>query len=115
MKRIVSFISVTIFLLSNNLAVYGQSDFVDRASKLKNYKQARPIEKVYLHFDKPYYAAGDTMYFKAYVTYAEQYRLSGLSGVLHVNLINTAGIIEQSIKLKLNNGIAWGDFALPGT
>ena len=29
--------------------------------KLKNYTGTHPAEKIYLHFDKPYYAAGDTI------------------------------------------------------
>jgi TonB-dependent SusC/RagA subfamily outer membrane receptor len=81
--------------------------------KLVSYTQDFPIEKAYLQFDKPYYAAGDTIYFKAYVTVGEQHKLSGISGVLHVDLINTKNKIDQSIKLQLNGGISWGDFALP--
>ncbi|MDB5133436.1 MAG: TonB-dependent receptor, partial [Mucilaginibacter sp.] len=67
----------------------------------------------YLHFDKPYYVAGDTIYFKAYVTLGEKHRLSSLSGVLHIELVNTNNKIDQSIKLQLTNGLTWGDFALP--
>jgi len=70
-------------------------------------------EKAYLQFDKPYYAAGDTIYFKAYLTSGEQHQLSNLSGLLHVDLINTHNSIDQSIKLQLDSGITWGDFALP--
>lgn len=70
-------------------------------------------EKAYLHFDKPYYAAGDTIYFKAYVTLGEKHQPSGLSGVLHVDLINTNNKVDQSIKLQIANGVAWGDFTLP--
>jgi len=78
-------------------------------SGLANY----PTEKAYLQFDKPYYIGGDTLYFKAYVTAGEQHKLSGLSGVLHVDLINTNNKIDQSIILQLDSGITWGDFALP--
>ncbi|HEY8929779.1 MAG TPA: MG2 domain-containing protein [Mucilaginibacter sp.] len=74
---------------------------------------ARPVEKAYLQFDKPYYAAGDTIYFKAYVTLRERHRLSDQSGVLHVDLINPYNKIDQSIKLQLVNGLASGDFSLP--
>ncbi|HEY5463956.1 MAG TPA: hypothetical protein VIJ95_11920, partial [Hanamia sp.] len=66
-----------------------------------------------MQFDKPYYAAGDTIYFKAYVTEGEQHQLSELSGVLHVDFIDTENKIEQSLKLQLDSGLAWGDFALP--
>ena len=82
-------------------------------AKLKKFSAEHIAEKAYLHFDKPYYAAGDTIYFKAYVTLGEKHELSGLSGVLHVDLINTANKINSSLKLQLRGGVAWGDFALP--
>ncbi|TSD67159.1 hypothetical protein FFF34_007120 [Inquilinus sp. KBS0705] len=72
-------------------------------------------EKAYLHFDKPYYAASDTIYFKAYVTMGERHQPSTISGVLHVDLINPLNKIDKSIKLQLINGVAWGDFDLPDT
>jgi len=82
-------------------------------SKLKTFLTTHLTEKAYLQFDKPYYATGDTVYFKAYVTFGERHQLSTLSGVLHVDLINTNNKIDQSIKLQLVNGLAWGDFLLP--
>ncbi|WP_259068278.1 MG2 domain-containing protein [Mucilaginibacter sp. X4EP1] len=82
-------------------------------SKLALYLHKYESEKAYLQFDKPCYAAGDTIYFKAYVTLGERHNLSDLSGVLHVDLINTSNKTDQSIKLELKSGIAWGDFALP--
>jgi hypothetical protein len=81
-------------------------------TKLKTFAAQHITEKAYLHFDKPYYATGDTAYFKAYVTADEDHRLSTLSGVLHVDLINPANHIDRSIKLQLQNGVAWGDFVL---
>ena len=91
---------------------YGQSPVV---LKLKSYTSNHASEKAYLHFDKPYYATGDTIYFKAYVTLGERHELSGLSGVLHVDLINPDNKIEQGIKLPIVNGFGWGDFVLPDT
>ncbi|BAU52596.1 carboxypeptidase-like regulatory domain-containing protein [Mucilaginibacter gotjawali] len=82
-------------------------------ARLTAFSVGQPAEKAYLQLDKPYYAAGDTIYFKAYVTAGEQHMLSSLSGVLHVDLIGTKDKISQSIKLQLDSGIAWGDFALP--
>jgi len=81
--------------------------------KLSIFEANYPTEKAYLQFDKPYYAAGDTIYFKAYVTAGALHKLSNVSGVLHVELINAKNKIDQSIKLKLDSGLAWGDFALP--
>ena len=81
-------------------------------SKLKTFSTDHITEKAYLHFDKPYYASGDTIYFKAYVTLGENHQLSDLSGVLHIDLINTNNKIDQSIELQVTDGVAWGDFAL---
>lgn len=85
----------------------------DILTKLKTYLTGHITEKPYLHFDKPYYAAGDTIYFKAYVTMGERHDLSQISGVLHIDLINTKNKIDQSLLLKLTDGVAWGDFSLP--
>ena len=70
-------------------------------------------EKAYLHFDKPYYAPGDTIYFKAYVTMTERHEPSKISGVLHADLIGPANKVQQSVKLQLINGVGWGDFTFP--
>lgn len=83
------------------------------ASRLKNYNNCHFGEKTYLQFDKPYYATGDTLYFKAYVIMGERHDLSKISGVLYVDLIGTDNKANQRIKLQLVNGIGWGDFALP--
>ena len=82
-------------------------------SKLTTYFTGHIAEQTYLHFDKPYYMAGDTIYFKAYVTGGESHLLSDISGVLHVDLLNEDNNVKKSIKLQLTGGIAWGDFALP--
>jgi len=81
---------------------------------LKNYIADRPIEKAYLHFDKPYYAAGDTLYFKAYITNAA-YELSAQGETLSVELVGPGNRIYSSVKLKLKDGTAAGDFTLADT
>jgi hypothetical protein len=80
---------------------------------LKSFLSNHAAEKAYLHFDRPYYAAGDTMYFKAYVTMGQRHEPSQISGILHVDLINTQNKIDQSLLLDVTGGIGKGDFALP--
>ncbi|HEY4324070.1 MAG TPA: hypothetical protein VGN20_08790 [Mucilaginibacter sp.] len=82
-------------------------------AKLKTFSEQHITEKTYLHFDKSYYVAGDTIYFKAYVTLGEKHQLSDLSGLLHVDLINANNKVDQSEILQLKDGVTWGDFALP--
>jgi len=112
MKRTLLFLTLT---LNVYYGVFAQSskDAFNVVNKLKNYISSHDPEKAYLQFDKPYYAAGDTIYFKAYVTQGGHHKLSTSSGVLHVDLINIENKIDQSIRLKLDSGVCWGDFALP--
>lgn len=81
-------------------------------SQIEKYRTEYPQEKVHLHMDKPYYAIGDNIWFKAYVVNAEMNELSGLSKILYVDLINEKDSVKQSLKLPLNLGLAWGDFTL---
>ena len=81
-------------------------------SQIEKYRADYPQEKVHLHMDKPYYAIGDNIWFKAYVVNAEMNELSALSKILYVDLINDKDSIKQSLKLPLTLGLAWGDFTL---
>ncbi|OKS89551.1 carboxypeptidase-like regulatory domain-containing protein [Mucilaginibacter polytrichastri] len=85
------------------------------AAQLEKWVNEYPQEKVYLHFDKPYYAVGDDMWFKAYVTVGPRHQLSALSGALNVELIDDKDSVKQSIKIPLSAGLGQGDFALSDT
>lgn len=88
-------------------------DIIKRiAMQLEKWTSDSPQEKVYLHLDKPYYAIGDDIWFKAYVTVGPKHQLSALSGVLNVELINDKDSIKKALKLPLTSGLAWGDFKL---
>ena len=84
-------------------------------SQLNKWLSANPQEKVYLHLDKPYYAIGDDIWFKAYVTVGSSHQLSAISGVLIVELINGQDSVKEIIKLPVINGLTWGDLQLPDT
>lgn len=109
---------LTFFVLCFPFTCLAQADTTGNPvlQKFEMYSAAHLTEKVYLHFDRPYYAAGDTMYYKAYLTLGATHALSALSGVLHVALIdNDSNKALRSEKLQVTNGVAWGDFALPDT
>nr|WP_068891102.1 carboxypeptidase-like regulatory domain-containing protein [Pedobacter panaciterrae] len=69
-------------------------------------------EKVHLHFDKPYYAQGDTIWFKAYVVIGSRHQLSAMSGALYVELINEKDSLISALKLPVTAGTTMGDFVL---
>jgi hypothetical protein len=79
---------------------------------IHNWTDSLPQEKVYLHMDKPYYALGDTIWFKAYVTTGSRHQLSAISGALYVDLINEKDSIVTAFKLPLSAGMSMGNFTL---
>jgi len=80
--------------------------------QIEKYRLQYPQEKIHLHMDKPYYAIGDNIWFKAYVVNAEKNELSDLSKILYVELINDKDSVKQSIALPMKMGLTWGDFSL---
>ena len=93
-----SFLFIGFFLLLS---------FTSSSQTPNNYK-----EKIYLHFDKPYYATGDIIWFKAYLIDAETNLPNALSKMLYVDLIDPSNKIIFSRILKIEKGGAAGDFQL---
>ncbi|WP_316802670.1 carboxypeptidase-like regulatory domain-containing protein [Pedobacter nototheniae] len=86
--------------------------FTQLLKKLDEYTSKYPQEKVHLHMDKPYYAIGDDIWFKAYVTNSKTQGPSTISKILYVELINEKDSVKRQLKLPLMGGITWGDFKL---
>ncbi len=73
---------------------------------LENY----PIEKVHLHFDKPYYAIGDTLWFKTYLT-SNMYDYQ-LSQVAYVEVLNAKDSLMQIMRIPLTSHTGEGHLVL---
>jgi len=102
-------------LMAFTLSAFAQEDSIPLRTlitKTTQYTQSYPVEKVYLHFDKPYYAVGDTIWFKAYVT-LEQNQLSAISKIVYVDMINNRDSVVASLRLPVTNGTANGNIVLP--
>ena len=71
-----------------------------------------PEEKLFLHFDKPYYAVRDTIWFKAYLFAGSTHAYSPWSGLLYVELTNDSDQQVKRISVPVTVGLSWGQFAL---
>jgi len=89
--------------------------FTELLKKLDAYTTKYPQEKVYLQLDKPYYAVGDDIWFKAYVVNSKTLAPTDLSKIIYVDLINEEDSLQKEIKLPLSSGVTWGDFKLPNS
>jgi len=79
-------------------------------SDILNAKYA--AEKLYIQFDKPYYAAGDTIWLKAYLLNEPTYNLSARSGLLHIDLANDSNKVIKQYLLPVKDGLARGKIGL---
>ena len=85
-------------------------------TKFNNYTAQSPQEKVYLHFDKPYYMAGETMWFKGYLFDAQVHGIDSISRVLYVDLMNTeTKTLVKHLILKCSSGTTNGEIKLSET
>jgi TonB-dependent SusC/RagA subfamily outer membrane receptor len=113
MNRIKLFFVSLLILSSSSAWIAREDPFNELLKKLEEFAKKYPQEKVHLHLDKPYYAIGDDIWFKAYVTDTKTAALTTLSQILYVELIDEKDSLKQQLKLPLLNGIGWNDFRLP--
>ncbi len=81
--------------------------------KLVQHQDHYRPEKVYLHFDKPLYKPGESIWLSAYIRDAQTLKASQQSDILYVELINPRGAVVQDITVIAKNGQAAGDFQIP--
>jgi hypothetical protein len=81
-------------------------------SSIESYHKLYPSEKLYLHFDKPYYTIGDTLWFKSYLLTSATYQASALSSKLYVELLNDSSQLVSRLVIPLSAGLGQGYFAL---
>jgi hypothetical protein len=107
-----TFLLVTALVISVSTAfVIDDNNLNDFLEKFEKFTAERPQEKLHLHFDKPYYSIGDDIWFKAYLVNAEENKLSLLSKVLYVDLIDERDSVKTFI-LPIENGLTSGNIKL---
>src|SRR5690606_3219371 len=113
-KNFVSRVLLYLLLFSQSAIIANAQDSVEQILKpLEAWAKEYPSEKVYVHIDKPYYMAGDTIWFKTYTVVGAYHQLSSLSGAVYVDLISSTDSVVSSLKLPLIAGMAKGNISLP--
>ncbi|WP_035333718.1 TonB-dependent receptor plug domain-containing protein [Dyadobacter crusticola] len=93
---------------------WADEDFTKMISeKLLRYRQALPVEKAYLHTDKPYYMTGDTLWYNAFLVEGSLHNPDSTSNLLYVDLIDqNTGKNFALRRTYLNGGIGNGEIVL---
>src|SRR5688572_6968247 len=90
-------------------SVSGYSQKID--SMINLYGERYPQEKIYIHFDKPAYNSGETIYFKAYLFAG--IGPSGVSKNFYTQILDLNGKVLQQKLLPIFEGTSAGSFDLP--
>lgn len=88
-----------------NMVEVAESDsFGDKVLKrFYNFYTTGVQEKLYIHNDKPYYCAGDTLWFKGYVSNAITGVPSDFSKYIYVELRNSIDSLVSRVKIKADS------------
>ncbi|RZL14096.1 MAG: hypothetical protein EOO89_16585, partial [Pedobacter sp.] len=109
--RVYFFVILT-FVIGSAFVI--SADPIDQiVSSLEKFTSSQIQEKVFVHTDKPFYAAGDTIWYKAYTVDARENLPTNLSGVLYVDLLNEKDSVFSSQRIKLIAGMGNAQIALP--
>jgi len=96
-----------IFFVTITQGIYAQR--LD--SLLNRLDSVYPQEKIYVHFDRAYYNAGETIWFKAYLTSANM--PSSISKTMYAELVDAKGRILQRKIMPIIHSGAFSNFDVP--
>jgi len=104
MKSLINFILVALFF-ATSVSSFSQSANPSDFSQLIYARFERqvnnfPQEKLYLQTDKPYYSAGEEIWFKAYLVNETTLEPNSLSQFVYVELINKMDSVLYRVKIK---------------
>lgn len=95
---------VCLFFMTSVTVVYSDSNIIDFKQLVLNRFHTLwtkfPQEKVYIQTDKPYYNAGEDIWFKGYVVNANTLTPTPLSQFLYVELIDKFDSVVSRVKIR---------------
>lgn len=105
---------ILLALLFSSITIFGYTQPVTGEifrSNLENIATNFPQEKIYIHYDKSSYNAGEVIYYKAYL--AEGINASAISKTLYVDFVDSTGRLMQHQVIPIEQAGASGSFEIP--
>ena len=105
------FLVLLAVMLFNN--AQGQEPGQKIISNFDIYRQGYLQEKIFVHSDKETYVTGEICWFKIYNVDAYQHKLSALSKIVYVEVMDAANRSVLQAKVEMNEGTGNGSFLIP--
>ncbi len=90
-----------------------QTSPTDLQQQFTSYQVNNYNEKIFVHTDKAFYLAGESMWFKLYCVDENFHKLSDISKVAYVEIINAENKAVLQAKISLDEGSGNGSFIIP--
>jgi hypothetical protein len=105
---------ILIFTVTSFTSGYAQSSLLTGlVTKLQQHQQTSLQEKIFVHLDRTFYAAGETMWFRIYLTDGYLHQLTGLSQVAYLEVVNRNQQPVVQTKIAMTHGLGHGSVQLP--
>ncbi len=112
MKRILLLLSISLLCLAFSFSdTSGLKILI--LNRLNEYATEKYPEKIYIQTDRPYYTAGENIWFNTYLVNGVTHRKSEKSKVIYVELINEQNEVIIDRRLFTESVSKDGDFKLP--
>ncbi len=111
MKRCFGFF---IFLLTTGLLSAQNQVAENLQQSFDQYQSNTPQEKLFVHIDKTFYLAGETIWFKVYAVDASFHKPLTTSSITYIELLNRELKPVIQTKIFMLNGCGNGSVTLPG-
>ncbi len=102
-----NFITIVILILCSQILC---SQYVVKNNTELLSLQKLPQEKIYVHHNASTVFVGEYIYYKVYCQNAQNNRLSAISSIAYVVLVNSLNEVVFRHKIKLQKGMGTGDF-----
>jgi len=114
-KKLLSAIILTFFLIpGTQVAAQTIVPTTNRVAltRLTNQIKSFPQEKIYIHIDKPYYSAGERLWFRVYMVHSALHSPLILSRYVYLEILNSANEVVLRKKIRPLDNLFFGQIDL---
>jgi hypothetical protein len=105
-------LTIVIVLASTFASAQNRPSVDSFITPIENLCKQLPVEKLFLQLDKPNYASGDTIWFKAYLLNGDFLTSATRSGLLYIELDDLDNKCIKRIMVPVISGLSWGNMYL---
>ncbi|MBK5278279.1 MAG: hypothetical protein JJE09_05385 [Bacteroidia bacterium] len=105
-----------VLILINSFLAYGQKNEWDSlTNKFIEYRKNSLQEKLFIHTDRSFYIAGETIWFTVYYVDGHLHHPLDLSKVAYLEIVDNDKTVQIQTKIELNNGLGNGYLEIPSS